>query len=372
MKILVTGGAGFIGSHVVDDLIEKGHDVTVLDNLEDQVHGRKKPGYLNRDAKFILGDVKSRKDWFKALRGKDVVIHLAAAVGISQSMYKPSHYIETNSVGTSNMYEILLEKNDIREKIKKIIIPSSKTIYGEGTYKCPKCGIIYPGIRDRQQLEKSDWEVKCPSCGVQAEPVGTREDKPVNPLSIYALSKYGAENVSLSYGFSLSIPTFVFRGFSIYGPRQTLDNPYSGVCSIFLNRIKNNRPPIVFEDGKQLRDYVFIEDARRFISMAAENDSTGIYNLGSGKPASVLDIARTLIEITGSDIEPRMTGEYRFGDNRHDFADMSKTGRELGFTPKYDIKEGLKKLVEWGENQKTGESFDKSEKIRKKYFGGKK
>ncbi|MCK5022947.1 MAG: SDR family NAD(P)-dependent oxidoreductase [Candidatus Aenigmarchaeota archaeon] len=369
MKILVTGGAGFIGSHIVDDLVENGHNVTIMDNLEEQVHFGKKPNYLNKDAFFLRGDVRKKSDWLKALKGNEVIIHLAAAVGISQSMYKPTYYLNTNSIGTSNLYEILLENEEIRKGIQKIIIPSSKTIYGEGTYKCDKCGIIFPDVREKKQLEKAEWKIKCPHCSNNTKSIGTRENKSINALSIYALSKYNTENIALNYGSALKIPTFVFRGFSIYGPRQSLSNPYSGVCSIFLNRLKCGKQPLIFEDGKQLRDYVFIEDVKNFISKITDSDTTGVYNLGSGNPVSVLEIAKTLKEITDSDIEPKVTGEYRVGDNRHDFADMTKAQKDLNFRAKWDIKKGLEKLSEWGDTQKTKESFDKSEKIRKKYFG---
>lgn len=369
MKILVTGGAGFIGSHLVDSLIERGYSLRVLDNLDPQVHQNKNPDYSGGEVEFIKGDVKNKKDWFSALKDVEIIIHLAGAVGIGQSMYKPVHYLHVNAVGTANLYEVLLKKKKLRNRIRKIIVPSSKTIYGEGTYECKKCGIIYPDLREATQLEKADWEIHCPSCGEYVKSVGTKEDKPVNPLSIYALSKYGTENVALNFGFALKIPTFIFRGFSIYGPGQSLTNPYSGVCSIFLNRLKNKKNPIVFEDGGQLRDYIFIEDVKKFLLRVVEGDVYGVYNLGSGKPVSVLGIANTLIDIVGSDSQPEITGEFRVGDNRHDFADMSKTQKDLKFNAKWNIKKGLEKLVEWGETQETKDSFDKSEKLRKKYLG---
>lgn len=368
MKILVTGGAGFIGSHIVDGLIEKNYEVIILDNLEIQVHHGKKPDYLNKDAKFVKGDVKNQKDWFRAIKNVDIVIHLAASVGINQSMYKPSYYLYNNVIGTSNLYEILLKKKSIRKKIKKIIIPSSKTIYGEGTYICKKCGIVYPELRTSEQLEKKDWEVHCPKCGKYVKPIGTKEDKPANPLSTYAISKYDVERMAINYGFALNIPTFIFRGFSIFGPRQSLSNPYSGVCSIFLNRLKNKKPPIIFEDGKQLRDYIFIEDVKEALLKALESEIQGIYNLGTGKPISVNEIANYLIEILDSKIEPIITSEYRVGDNRHDFADITKLKKDLKFKPKWNIKKGLEALVEWGEKQKSKDFFDKSEKIRKSIF----
>ncbi len=368
MKILVTGGAGFIGSHLVDRLVGNGHHVRILDNLDPQTHQSRELKTLSKEAEFIRGDVRNPQDWSKALDGMEVVYHLGAAVGISQSMHRPVHFLEVNTVGTANLYEILLNNSKLRGNIKKIIVPGSKTIYGEGTYKCRKCGIFYPGLRPKEQLENGDWEMCCPDCGERAEPIGTKEDKPVNPISIYALSKYDTENIALNFGHALNIPTLVFRGFSIYGPGQSLSNPYSGVCSIFLSRIKNKKPPVIFEDGKQLRDYIFVDDVVSFLTRILDHDVVGVYNLGTGKPTSVNDIARILLEETGSELEPKLTGEFRVGDNRHDFADMTKTEKEVGFSPKFRIKEGLRKLIEWGESEEAKDIFEESERIRKSFF----
>jgi dTDP-L-rhamnose 4-epimerase len=365
MKILVTGGAGFIGSHLVSGLVTEGHDVRVMDTTKPQSH---QPVRSREGAEFVRGDVRSAADWTKALNGVEAVYHLAAAVGISQSMHRPVHFLEINTVGTARMYEALLEKPELRKTIRRVVIPSSKTIYGEGAYKCLGCGVVYPSHRPRDQLERKEWETRCPSCGGNLNPIGIREDKPVNPISIYALSKYDTENISLNFGFAFGIPTLVFRGFSIYGPGQSLSNPYSGVCSIFLSRIKNSQPPVIFEDGKQLRDYIFIEDAIRFLVSSLESRTEGAFNLGTGRPTSVKEIADILIKETGSTIEPQITSEFRLGDNRHDFADMSKTARETGFSARWEIRKGLKKLVEWGETKEAKDVFDQSEKIRKDYF----
>ena len=367
-RVLVTGGAGFIGSHLVGSLARSGYKVTVMDNLEAQVHQKRKPSHLNKNAEFILGDVKNKKDWLKALGGVDIIIHMASSVGISQSMYRPVEFLRNNTIGTANLYDILLRKESLRDGIKKIIIPGSKTIYGEGSYKCKNCGTVYPEIRKINQLEKADWEVHCPFCSEYSKPVGIREDKPINPISVYALSKYDTERIALNFGHTLGIPTVVFRGFSVYGPGQSLSNPYSGVCSIFLSRLKNGKPPIIFEDGKQLRDYVYVEDANDFIMKVIEKDVSGVYNLGTGKPTSVTKIAEILKDIIGSDIESKITGHYRAGDNRHDFADISKAKRDLNFRPKWVIKKGLEGLVEWGNTQQAKDFFEKSEKLRKKYF----
>ncbi|MFH1328187.1 MAG: SDR family NAD(P)-dependent oxidoreductase [Candidatus Bathyarchaeota archaeon] len=233
MKVLVTGGAGFIGSHTTDLLIKKGYDVTVLDNLEHQVHMGKKPDYLNPKAHYIWGNIQKKADWRKALANIDVVIHLAAMVGVGQSMYQPNRYLEVNTIGTANLYETLLESPHLKKKIKRIIVASSKSIYGEGAYKCMKCGIVYPPLRSSTQLEKRDWEVHCQICNRHVKPTGTTEEKPAQNLSVYALSKYDCERIALDYSFALQIPTIAFRYFNVYGPRQSLNNPYTGLIAIY-------------------------------------------------------------------------------------------------------------------------------------------
>ena len=369
MRVLVTGGAGFIGSHTVDLLVERGYSVRVLDNLEPQVHFNKKPDYLNQKVEYFFGNVTEREDWFKALKNVDAVIHLAAIVGVGQSMYQPVRYLTTNSIGTANMYEVLLEKPEIRKSIRKIIVASSKSIYGEGAYVCKVHGVVYPGLRKREQLEKKDWEVHCPFCDEYVKPVGITEEKPVQNLSIYALSKYDTERIAVNFGFALKIPTVVLRYFNVYGPRQSLNNPYTGVIAIFSSRIKNNNPPIIFEDGRQLRDFIYVEDVARANLLALESEREGVYNVGTGKATSILEVANTLIELFDSKVEPKITGEFRVGDNRHDFADISKIKRELKFEPRYSLKQGLEKFVEWGKTREAIDMFEKAEEERKKYLG---
>lgn len=368
MRVLVTGGVGFIGSHTVDLLVEKGYGVRVLDNFEPQVHGSNKPEYLNPKAEYLFGDVTRKEDWLKALDGVEAVIHLAAIVSVSQSMYQPVRYLTVNSLGTANMYEVLLEKMEIRKRIKKIIVASSKSIYGEGAYLCRTHGTVYPGLRSREQLMKKDWEVHCPFCGEYVTPTAIAEEKPIQNLSTYALSKYDTERIAVNFGFALKIPTIAFRYFNVYGPRQSLNNPYTGVIAIFSSRIKNNNQPIIFEDGKQIRDFIYVEDVARANLLALESDKEGVYNVGTGKPSSVLEVAKTLIKLFNSNIEPKITEEFRIGDNRHDFADISKIRRELGFEPRYDLKRGLEKFVKWGEDQEAIDMFEEAERERRKYL----
>jgi len=371
MKILVTGGAGFIGSHTVDILIEKGFKVRILDNLEPQVHGSKKPDYINPNAEFILGDVTNADVWKNVLKNIDAVIHLAAIVGIGQSMYQPVRYLDVNTLGTAKLYETLLTRPELRKKIQKIIIASSMSIYGEGTYECKNCGIVYPRLRPKQQLEKKDWEIHCPKCDEHVGPIPTNEDKlPLN-LSTYALSKYDQEKLSLNYGVALNIPTAALRYFNVYGPRQSLNNPYTGVCAIFSSRIKNNNSPIIYEDGLQTRDFIYVEDIVRANLLCLEK-FTGVdsFNVGSGISANILKIAETLIKLHASNVEPKITGEFRIGDIRHAYGDVSKIKRELGFAAKVPLEEGFKNLIEWSQTQKAVDRFEEAEKERMKYLGG--
>jgi dTDP-L-rhamnose 4-epimerase len=368
MKVLVTGGAGFIGSHTIDRLIEDGNKVFVLDNFELQVHQNKKPDYLNPDAKYIFGDITKKEDWLKVLKEVNFIIHLAAMVGVGQSMYQPIRYLLTNTIGTSNMYEILVNKPNIRKNIEKIIVASSKSIYGEGAYSCKAHDIVYPELRSREQLERKDWEVHCPLCGEYVKPIGITEEKLVQNLSTYALSKYDTERIAMNFGFALKIPTIAFRYFNVFGPRQSLNNPYTGVCAIFSSRIKNNNPPVVFEDGNQVRDFIDVRDIVEANILALNSEKSGVFNVGTERPTSILEIAKILIDIFDTDVDVKITEEFRPGDNRHDFADISKIRKELGFKPKYSLKEGMKKLVEWGETTEAIDMFDKAEKERRKYL----
>ncbi len=370
MLVLVTGGAGFIGSHTVDLLIEKGYKVRVLDNLEPQVHGNAPPKYINKDAEYVFGDVTKKEDLLKSLRGVDAVMHLAAMVGVGQSMYQPTRYLTVNSIGTSNFYEILINKPEIRNNIQKIIVASSKSIYGEGAYKCKVHGVVYPGLRPKNQLVAKDWELRCPICNEHISPVGITEDKPAQNLSIYALSKYDTEKIAMTYAHALNINTTVLRYFNVYGPRQSLNNPYTGICAIFMSRAKNNKPPTIFEDGNQIRDFIYVEDVAMANLLALEKDtSSDVFNVGTGKTETILNAALTIVNILGSTAQPEVTNNFRLGDNRHDYADISKIKEKLGFVPKWDIKKGFEKLVSWGESEEAVDKFEESEKERKNFLG---
>jgi len=364
----VTGGAGFIGSHTVDMLVDKGYEVTVLDNLEPQVHGRQKPKYLNPKARYIFGDIRNRSAWVKALNGVEGIIHLAASVGVGQSTYMPVKYLRTNTIGTSILYDILLKNKALRKRIKKIVVASSKSIYGEGAYYCKKDGVVYPPLRSIEQLKNKDWEVHCPICGEYVTPIGIKEDKPPQNLSTYALSKYDTERLAVNYGITLDVPTVAFRYFNVYGPRQSLSNPYTGVIAIFLSRIKNKKEPVLFEDGMQQRDFIYVNDIAAANVIGIESKVSGVYNVGTGKPTSLIQMISKIEELLDVKIEPKITGEFRFGDNRHDFADITKARKELKFSPKWPLEKGLKELIDWSAEEEAKDRFDKAERERKKYL----
>jgi len=371
MKVLVTGGGGFIGSHTVDLLLDGGYDVRILDNFEEQVHGKTRPDYLNSKAELMNGSITDKLSWVKALNGIDAVIHLAAMVGMGQSMYQPVRYMMVNTVGTAAMYEAIIENPEIKRSITKIVGASSKSIYGEGSYLCAEHGVVYPGSRPVWQLEKGDWEVRCPKCGEHVKPVGITEEKPAQNLAAYSLSKYDTERLMLMFGDALKIPTTAFRFFNVYGPRQSLSNPYTGVAAIFLSRLKNGNSPVIYEDGQMIRDFIYVEDIARANVLALEKaKGTDVFNLGTGKTTTIEQISRTLAELLGLEIEPTITNTFRAGDNRHDYADISKVERVLGFKPKWSLREGMEKLIEWSETQKAEDRFDQAERERLKYLGG--
>ncbi len=358
MNVLVTGGAGFIGSHLVDRLVELGHDVRVFDNLEPQVHTDGMPDYLNKNVEFVKGDICSKEDIKKALQDIEIVFHQASAVGVGQSMYQIEKYVDINTMGTAKLLDIIVNGNF---NIKKLIVASSMSIYGEGVYECANCGVVYPALRAEKQLKSKIWEMKCSKCNTSTRPLHTSEEKPLKPTSIYAITKKDQEEMCLSVGNAYGIPTVALRYFNVYGPRQSLNNPYTGVCAIFSSRIKNNNPPVIFEDGLQTRDFVNVKDIvqANILAMEKKEADYNVFNVGSGKPVSILDIANVLAKLYGRTIEPQIINKYRPGDIRHCFADISKI-RKLGFQPSVDFEEGMKELVVWGEQVAAKDMTDKA------------
>ena len=362
-RVLITGGAGFIGSHLCDTLIEKGYKVTVFDSLDRQVHpGGKIPDYLNKKANFVKGDVRNYNKFKDVLVSNDYIFHFAASVGVGQSQYKISKYVDTNISGTANLLDILV---NARHKIKKVIIAASMSSYGEGMSKCERCGIFKPELRNisENEIKESEfWEIKCPECENLAVPIPTDEISPLKANSIYAITKKEQEEMSMLIGKTYGIPVVSLRFFNVFGPRQSLSNPYTGVTAIFLSRIKNNNPPVIFEDGLQTRDFIWVGDVVKanILAMESEKANYEIFNVGSGKPVSILEIAKLLIELSGKSIEPVVTYKFRKGDVRHCFADSKKIRRLLGFKIDISLEKGLAMLLNWGKQVEARDGFEKA------------
>jgi len=347
MNILVTGGAGFIGSHLVDGLVAKGHSVRILDSLVEQVHGDGVPPHLNQSAEFIRGDVCDAATVAKALDGIDVVYHQAAEVGVGQSMYEIVRYVKANDLGTAVLLEEMIKRSG---QFKKLVVASSMSIYGEGAYRCETCDkVVYPFLRPNEQLAAHDWEFKCETCGGELTTIGTSEDKPLFPTSVYAVTKQDQEQYCLAVGRAYGIPAVAFRYFNVYGTRQALSNPYTGVCAIFSSRLLNDQAPTIFEDGEQSRDFVHVSDIVQANLLALETDKADYQamNIGTGRATSVKQIARLLARGLGKDIEPVIVDKYREGDIRHCVADISKAEKLLGYKPKVSLEEGLAELLAW-------------------------
>lgn len=357
-NILVTGGAGFIGSHLVDGLINKGYKVRVLDNLFKQIHPTGKiPQYLSKKAEFIKGDVTRRSDWQMALKGIDAVFHLASAVGVGQSMYKVDHYVRVNSLGTAIFLDILANE---KHSIKKMIVAASMSSYGEGSYRCKKDGIVRPPLRDEKRLRKGDFKVYCPVCGNEVTPIATSENAKQNSNSIYAISKKNQEEMVINIGQAYNIPAVALRYFNVYGPRQSLSNPYNGVAAIFMSRIKNGKPPIINEDGTQTRDFIHIKDVTSANIAALERDQANyqIFNVGAGHPIPIKEVAQTLIRLYKSDLKPDITYKVRKLDVRHCYADISNIKRLLGWKPSVNFEDGLQELIDWSDHENAQDKLE--------------
>jgi len=357
-SVLVTGGAGFIGSHLVDELVAKGHAVTVIDRLEPQVH-RTRPDYLNPKAHYEFRDIREDGLLTKALQDVDVVFHLAAMVGVGQSMYQITRYVDANVGGTAKLLQALVDGN---RNVKKLIVASSMSIYGEGAYACMTHGRVYPPLRPEAQLARKEWEVRCPNCLQVVTPVPTDESKPLMTNSVYAVTKRDQEELCLATGRAYGIPTVALRFFNVCGPRQSLDNPYTGVCAIFQSRIKNEQPPVIFEDGKQTRDFVSIHDIVRacVLSMEKSGADYEAVNVGSGKPTSIEEVAEVLLKLYGSKLRPKVERKFRAGDVRHCSADLTKIRKLLGYEPAARFEDGMRELVAWGQSVKATDRFDEA------------
>ena len=354
--VLITGGAGFVGSHLADELLEAGYHVRALDNLGEQVHGTAiaRPAYLDPEVELIRGDVRDPQTVARALRGVDAVFHFAAAVGVGQSMYEIERYTDVNARGTAVLLEALT-----RTPVGRLVVASSMSVYGEGLYRTPAGDNVYPRQRSPEQLRRGEWEPT--NHGQPLQPAPTPESKPTSPSSVYALSKYDQETLCLLIGQAYGIPTVALRFFNIYGPRQALSNPYTGVLAIFAARYLNRRPPLIFEDGRQRRDFVNVHDIARACHRVLTTERVGghTFNIGSGQARSILDIAHAMADALSVDeLEPQITGKFRVGDIRHCFADIGHARRILGFEPQVDLVEGLGEMVEWLEGESALDRVD--------------
>ncbi len=350
-NILITGGAGFIGSTIALKLVAQGRHVTVLDSLSEQIHGtnpEKSELYNRIDGKvnFIRGTVTNREDWRKALVDQDVVIHLAAETGTGQSMYEIHKYCNTNIGGTAILLDILANEN---HSVKKVIVAESRAIYGEGTYLCPACGIVYPVARDEKAMKAGDFNVKCPKCGENVELVKTSEDCLIHPTSVYGITKQVQGELVHIVCKSLGIPSVSFRYQNVYGPGQSLKNPYTGILSIFSNCLRQNHDINIFEDGTESRDFVYIDDVADATILAIDNNKCAYkaFNVGTGKAIDVLTVAKYLKEFYNSKSQIKISGNFRLGDIRHNYADISLAQSILGYEPKFTFENGLKKFCEW-------------------------
>jgi dTDP-L-rhamnose 4-epimerase len=362
-RILVTGGAGFIGSHVVDALVERGEGVRVLDSLDPQVHGQgaTEPRLILDHVaagrvEFMHGDVADPAAVDAALDGVDVVFHLAAAVGVGQSMYRMADYVRANSLGAAVLLEAMARR---RSQLRRAVVASSMSIYGEGRYRCPDHGDVAPPLRGPAQLERRDYDMHCPICGSVIAALPTPETKLLGPTSVYAVTKRDQEELFLSVGAAYDIPTVALRFFNVYGPRQSLGNPYTGVAAIFASRLLNGRPPLIFEDGRQSRDFIHVSDIVRAGLLALENDDAvgRAHNVGTGRSLSLLDMVDALRERLGGP-EPELVERFRQGDIRHCFADTTRARDRLGFEARVRFEDGIQDLAEWARGQEPEDRTD--------------
>lgn len=352
MTVLVTGGAGFIGSHLVDALLRQGETVRILDNLHPQAHPHGAPPHLASDAELMVGDLRDRDAVSRALETVSVVYHLGGMVGNGQSMHDLRLYVDANCVGTATLLEELIAR---RSQIEKLVVASSMVVYGDGAYVCSEHGQVARAARSEQRLGQGHWEPVCDRCGKELDPVAIDEGRRLAPNSVYGISKRDQEELCLVTGKTYQIPTVALRYLCVYGSRQALGNPYTGVAAIWASRLLNGRAPLIFEDGRQLRDFVHVSDVVSATIAAAQAGPSAnfrAYNIGSGERSSVSEVARLLTSAIDPTLIPEMPGEYRVGDIRHCFADISLAEAQLGWTPKTNLARGLDEFLSWATQQR--------------------
>ncbi|OOQ59467.1 NAD-dependent epimerase/dehydratase family protein [Mucilaginibacter pedocola] len=359
MKVLITGGAGFIGSNLALHLLKHNHQVTVLDNLLPQIHGNSpadtSPLYQSITGKvnFIEGTVTSKADWEKAIADNEVIVHFAAETGTGQSMYEIERYTNVNIQGTAIMLDLLANS---KHQVKKVLIASSRSIYGEGRYYSEELGYVYPGHRTQQLMDAGDFEVHYPGCSKPLKLVATDEESKIHPSSVYGITKQNQEQMIMTVCPTIGIAAVALRFQNVYGPGQSLSNPYTGILSIFSTLIKNGTPINIFEDGLESRDFVFIDDVveATYLGITKDEANSQTFNVGTGVATDVLTVANTLISKYGKSVPLTVTGNYRLGDIRHNYADITKIGKALGFKPTVDFETGIGKFTAWVNTQQIG------------------
>jgi dTDP-L-rhamnose 4-epimerase len=360
-RVLITGGAGFVGSHLADALALAGHEVVLLDNLEPQVHGEgiQRPAYLDPRHRLECGDIRDLNLLTSLVREVDVIVHLAAMVGVGQSMYQVRRYTDVNVMGMATLLEAIASQR-ASLNVRKLLVASSMSIYGEGAYACDACGRSAPRLRPPAQLATGEWEVLCPTCGAPLRPLPTDEDKPLYPTSIYAINKRDHEEMALAFGHAYGLPAVALRFFNIYGSRQALSNPYTGVAAIFSGRMLAGQAPLIYEDGQQQRDFVHVSDIVQGLQLAIDSPAADyqVMNVGTGRPISVVEVGQALAGELGWTGGFEITGQFRAGDIRHCFADISRIQRLLGYQPRVTFETGVRELVAWVGGQQAGTTGD--------------
>ncbi len=351
-SILITGGAGFIGSHTADRLIHEGHTVRILDLLDPQIHGNQAgfPEYMHPSVECIQGDLRSVEDVTRALDGIDVVYHFAALTGVGQSMYDIQSYVDTNCTGTAALLEVIVKTG---VNLKAFILASSRAVYGEGTHSCPKHGYVFPPPRKRDDMEQGKFDVFCPECGARLMAAATQEDRPLRPLSVYALTKQQQEELCRYASHTYGLPVRILRYFNVYGSRQSLSNPYTGVVSIFFSRLKAGKTISLYEHGTPGRDFVHVSDVvqANLLALEADIEPGTCINIGAAQEYSIAEIAKALAQVCSCTADMRDSGEFRVGDIHSCYADIDRARQLLGYVPKISLKEGMHEFADWAVGQ---------------------
>ncbi len=361
-SVLITGGAGFIGSHTCDALLAHGYRVRVLDLLDPQVHGpeKKRPLWLDPRVELQLGDVRCREDVVRAVDGVDAIFHFAALTGVGQSMYEIHSYCDINIGGTAMLLDVLA---NTPHQVRRLVLSSSRAVYGEGAYLCPSCGPVYPPLRNRGSLERGDWRMLCPTCHAELAPVSTPEGKPLAPISVYAETKRVQEELLQLFAATYDISCVILRYFNVYGTRQALGNPYTGIGAIFAAQALSGRPIHIYEDGLQGRDFVNVRDVVQANLLALERDTAvgGTFNIGSGERLTVLDLASLICRELGLSVEFVHDSRFRVGDIRDCYADLAQSTLALGYEPRIPFSAGVKELVAWAGGEECEDRLSEAE-----------